>query len=285
MGSSFRFVVYEEDTSKAKKAIAKGVEEITRIENMISEWKPHTPVSIINQSAGIKAVEVTEELFQLFKKAKQYSQQSDGLFDITYAGMEKIWKYDGTMDKLPSQDKIQKALEGVGNKYLILDENTRKVYLSHSKTRISFGSIGKAYAAQQAAKIMKQNTNVHNLMVDASGDIFVYGTPEHKKCWEIGIYQPYKKNNYRKICLKNEAIVTSGNYEKFALIHGKKYGHIINPKTGYPSSQIQSVSVKGKNAVDANFLSTTLMIANKTERKTLLHQYPFYRIWIQKNRE
>lgn len=282
MGTTFRFVVYHDDVEVAQRGIQKGIEEVVRIEKMLSEWNPDTPVSVINQSAGRESLRVSEELFMLFQKSKEYSQKSYGLFDITYAGMEQIWKYDGSMEDLPTQMMIERALEGVGYQYLILNEKEKTIYLSHVKTRVSFGSIGKAYAAQRAAQVMNNMGGVQNLMVDASGDIFVYGTPSKKKCWKIGIYQPFKKKEYKEICLSDEAIVTSGNYEKYALIKGKRYGHIINPKTGKPSTEYVSVTVKGKDAMVANFLSTTLMLASPSERKRILRQYPAYRVWLQR---
>lgn len=283
MGSPFHIVVYHEDENYGKMAIHESIKEIIRIENLISEWQPNTPVSEINRYAGKKAIAVNDELFHLLVIAKKYSETSEGIFDITYAGMERIWKYDGSMSQIPTDTQIKKALEGVGSQYLQLNKSNKTVFLTHPKTRISFGSIGKAYSVQKAMEVLGR-FGIESALVNGSGDIMAIGNPPKKKAWTVGIFRPYKKRKYKKIHLKNEAIVTSGDYEKFALIGNKKYGHIIHPKTGMPSTEVSSVSVKGKDAVIANFLSTTLMLTNAKERRRLQKLFPDYIIWIQKRR-
>ncbi|MFB9120046.1 FAD:protein FMN transferase [Bergeyella porcorum] len=280
MGSPFTFVVYNDDEALSKKAIAEGIAEVVRIENEISDWLPHTPVSKINAMAGHQAVKVSQEVFELFKRAIRYSQISDGIFDITYAGMERIWKFDGSMNELPTQEQLNKALKTVGYQHIQLDETQKSVFLQLSKSKVSFGSIGKAYAAQRAAEKMKSK-GVEHILVNAAGDLYVFGNPPGKDCWRIGLQNPFRRSKtLQSVCVKDEAILTSGDYEKFVFIDGKRYGHIINPKTGMPSTQNVSVTVKGKNAELANFLSTTLMLLDKKQAKALAKQYPEYKIWL-----
>lgn len=284
MGSTFRFVVYERDSVKAKKGMKLAVNEVIRVENLLSDWRPQTPVGQINQNAGIRPVSVDAELFSLLNLAKKYSAISDGLFDITYAGMEKIWRFDGSMTAVPTESEVKKALAAVGDRFLVLDEVQSSAFLKNPKSRISFGSIGKAYGGAKAAEILRKN-GYRNFMVDASGDIVLAGKPERKNCWKIGIFQPNRGESYKMKCLRDISIVTSGDYEKFALLEGKRYGHIINPKTGYPSTEIASVTALGPDAVTANFLTTTSMLASKSERNELLKKIPGYRLFVQKNKK
>lgn len=280
MGSPFTFVVYNDDEVLSKKAIAEGIAEVVRIENEISDWLPHTPVSKVNALAGHQAVQVSQEVFDMFKRAIHYSQISDGIFDITYAGMERIWKFDGSMNELPTQEQLNKALKTVGYQHIQLDETQKSVFLQLSKSKVSFGSIGKAYAAQRAAEKMKSR-GVEHILVNAAGDLYVFGNPPGKDCWRIGLQNPFRRRKtLQSVCVKDEAILTSGDYEKFVFINGKRYGHIINPKTGMPSTQNVSVTVKGKNAELANFLSTTLMLLDRKQAKALAKQYPDYKIWL-----
>lgn len=280
MGSQFSFVVYDDNEELAKSAINEGIKEISRIENEISDWISTTPISKINANAGIQPVKVNDEVFSLFKRALNYSKISEGRFDITYAGMDKIWKFDGSMRNLPTQNEIKIALKTVGYQNIILNEKDKSIFLKLSKSKISFGSIGKAYASQKAAEKIK-SLGIENILIDASGDLYVFGNPSRKKCWKIGIQNPFKQNKINtKICARNEAVLTSGDYEKYIFINGKRYGHIINPKTGMPSSENVSVTIKGKDAEMANFLSTTLMISNEKETLKLAKLYKNYKIWI-----
>ena len=279
MGSAFSFTAYAPTAKIAERSINLGIREVTRIENLISDWLPSTEVSAVNANAGRSPVVVSSEVFALFQRAKQYSQISDGLFDITFAGMDKIWRFDGSMRKMPTPEMVSIARRSVGFQSLILNAERQSVFLEKTGAKVSFGSIGKAYAAEKAAAVMKGAGATAGL-VDASGDIFVVGLPPHKRYWTIGLQNPFRHGRVmKKIHLKKGAVVTSGDYEKFFILDGIRYGHIINPKTGYPASGVVSVTVQGAEAEVANFLSTTLMLADTETAKQLAKAYPRYKIW------
>lgn len=281
MGSRFTFTVYHKDTCLAKTGIRAGINEVNRIENLISDWRPHTLVSAINRSYPNNWIKVNKEVLNMLQRSKNYTEISKGLFDITYAGMERIWKFDGNMNRLPTLEQIAKAREAVGIHFIEIQGDS--VRLSHPKAKISFGSIGKAYATERAARIMRK-LGLKNILVNGSGDLFGLGHPPKKKGWEIGIQNPFNPSKVIKVIhLKNAALLTSGDYNKYALIDGKRYGHIINPKTGWPGTEFVSVSIQGPNAEIANFLSTTLMLMNVEQSKKLLRKYPGYRFWIVQN--
>lgn len=275
MGSKFRFSVWAEDSISANKFLNAGINEVIRIEYEISDWIPDTAVSKINTLAGKKAVQVSTEVFHLFERALDYSRWSGGLFDITYAGMERIWKFDGSMENMPTPKQIQNSLKNVGYAQLILDPINQTIFLQKQGAKVSFGSIGKSYAAEMAAQAM-QSTGAKNGMVDASGDVKTWGQPSPKeKFWRIGVQNPFYPNQIIEVKkLRDEAVVTSGDYEKFALINGKRYGHIINPKNGMPAQGIVSVTVQGPNAEVANFLSTTCMLMSPKDISVWMKKLP-----------
>ncbi|MEG0851763.1 MAG: FAD:protein FMN transferase [Flavobacterium sp.] len=276
MGSRFDITIVATDSTSAEKNINQVIDEITRIENLISEWKPSSQVSEVNRNAGIKSVKVDKELFNLTKRALAFSEITNGAFDISIAAMDKIWKFDGSMEKLPSQEILLKAIEKVGYKNIELNEKESTIFLKLTGMKIGFGATGKGYAADQGRLLMQQ-LNVNAGIVNASGDMATWGTQPDNAAWRIGITNPLSANKSLKIIeVNNAAITTSGDYEKYVEFNDKRYSHIINPKTGMPASGLISVTVIGENAETANGLSTSIMVLGHEKGLELLKNYPDY---------
>ncbi len=277
MGSVFNITLVDQDSAKANQNIDKTIAEIERIENLISEWRPQTQISEVNRNAGIMSVKVDKEVFDLTKRAIEYSKMSNGAFDISTAAMDKIWKFDGSMTEMPTQEEIKNSVRNVGYEHIILDSLQSTIYLSKKGMKIGFGSIGKGYAADKGRELM-QTLGVKSGIVDASGDIATWGTQPNGEAWAIGIRNPFKKHKIAKVLkLKNAAVATSGSYEKYAEINTIRYSHIINPKTGMPATGLTSVTIDGPSAEFANFLSTSSMVLGEKEGKKLLKKFPRYR--------
>lgn len=276
MGSRFDITIVATDSTSAEKNINLVIDEITRIENLISEWKPSSQVSEVNRNAGIKSVKVDKELFDLTKRALAFSEITNGAFDISIAAMDKIWKFDGSMEKLPSQEMLLKAIEKVGYKNIELNEIESTIFLKLPGMKIGFGATGKGYAADQGRLLMQQ-LNANAGIVNASGDMATWGTQPDKSPWRIGITNPMNaKKSLKIIEVNNAAITTSGNYEKYVEFNDKRYSHIINPKTGMPASGLISVTVIGENVETANGLSTSIMVLGHEKGLELLKNYPNY---------
>jgi thiamine biosynthesis lipoprotein len=283
MGSVFEIVLVENDSTKAELYFQKTIEEIERIENLISEWRPHTPISLVNQNAGIKPVKVDRELFDLTQRAIHYSKITDGAFDISIAALDKVWVFDGTMETLPSDEEIKKSIQNVGYQHIQLDSINYTIFLAKKGMKIGFGSIGKGYAADKGRELL-QSMGVLGGIVNASGDLSSWGTQPNGKPWRVGISNPFKPHKIHKVIkLKYGSATTSGSSEKYAEINGKRYSHIINPKTGWPSSGLTSVTVLGPNAEFANFLSTSIMVVGKKNGRRLIHQFATYKAIILAN--
>lgn len=276
MGSRFDFTIVAKDNITAQQNIDTLIKEIDRIENLISDWRPNTQVSLINRNAGIQAIKVDKELFDLTKKALYFSKITDGAFDISYAAMDKIWKFDGSMKKMPSDEEIKASISKIGYQNIVLDSVNQTIFLRKKEMKISFGSIGKAYAADKGRTLMKK-IGTQGGIVNAAGDITTWGNPRDNKTWKIGVNNPFdEEKNITILSVTNAAMTTSGTYEKFVEFNGKRYSHLINPKTGYPSTGLISVTVIGPNAETANGFSTSMMILGKDEGIKLIENFPEY---------
>lgn len=281
MGSMFDITVVAEDAIKAEYYIQSAVDEMSRIEYLISDWKPQSQISEVNRNAGIRAVKVDKEVFDLTQRAIQYSIISDGAFDISFASMDKIWKFDGEMEQLPDSATIQKAKEKIGYQNIILNSEESTIFLKLPGMKIGFGATGKGYAADRGREIL-QAQGVLSGIVNASGDMTIWSD---KKRWKIGVASPSRGQRLLKVVsIKNGAVTTSGDYNKYIEIDGKRYSHIINPRTGIPVTGLVSVTVFGDSAELANGLSTSIMVLGKEKGLMMLEKYPNYSCMIVDNK-
>ncbi len=276
MGSSFDVSIVAENEALAENYIQQVFEEVIRIDLLISDWKPNSQISEVNKNAGIKPVKVDKEVFDLTKRALQFSEITNGAFDITVASMDKIWSFDGLMDELPTKEAIQKSIENVGYKNVILNESESTIFLSKKGMKIGFGATGKGYAADKGRELMLK-LGIKGGIVNASGDLASWGRQPDRKSWLIGLRDPFKNGAIlRTFPVRNAAMCTSGDYQKFALIDGIRYSHIINPKTGIPATGLTSVTVLGPEAETANAFSTSIMVLGAEAGLQLLNNYPDY---------
>ncbi|MAC64741.1 MAG: thiamine biosynthesis protein ApbE [Flavobacteriaceae bacterium] len=274
MGSRFDITVVAKDSTAANSDIDMAVAEITRIEKRISSWDPNSETSLVNTNAGIKPVKVSQELFDLIKRAIGISKLTDGAFDITYASMDKIWKFDGSMTRMPAEEDIKSSVSKVGYQNIILNEAEHTVFLKLPGMKIGFGAIGKGYAADRAKDLL-QSKGVIAGIINASGDMNTWGKQVNGEDWKVAITNPMDKNKaFALLPIKNEAVVTSGDYEKFVEFNGTRYAHIINPRTGYPATGIISVTVFAPKAELADALATSVFVMGKEVGLNRINQLP-----------
>ncbi len=263
MGSRFDITVLAVDEELGYINIEEAAAEISRIEKLISAWDEGSETALINRNAGIRPVKVSLELFKLIERSKQISELTDGAFDISYSSMDKIWKFDGTMKKMPSEAEIKNSVSKVGYKKIILDVENQTVFLKQKGMKISFGAIGKGYAADKAKALLISKKVVGGI-INAAGDLSTWGTDVSGEKWIIGIVNPLSKDKIVSwLPVVESSVATSGNYEKFVTFNGKRYSHIIDPRTGYPSSGITQVTVFAKSAELCDALATAVFIMGK----------------------
>lgn len=260
MGSRFDVTVIAENEVQGTNFIDIAVNEISRIEKLISSWDSNSQTSEINRNAGIRPVVVDDELFQLIKRAIKISKLTNGAFDISYASMDKVWFFDGSMTEMPSDEAIKNSVSKVGYQNIILDETKKSVFLKLEGMKIGFGAIGKGYAADKA-KALLQAKGVTAGIVNASGDLNAWGTQPDGKDWMVAIVNPLNKNKvFSWMPVHNSAVVTSGNYEKYVKFNNVLYTHIIDPRTGYPATGILSATIFTKTAELADALATSIFV-------------------------
>lgn len=261
MGNRFEISVVTHDEFFAEKCIDAAVTEIQRIEKLLTTFNDSSQTNLINANAGIKPVKVDREVFDLIYRSKRISDLTQGAFDITYGSIDKrLWNFDQTITALPDKETAKKTVQLINYKNVILDEKKCTVFLKEKGMRIGFGGIGKGYAAEQA-KLVLQQMGVTSGIVNASGDLTTWGYQADDKPWTIGIADPNAaRKAFSYLELTDTAIATSGNYEKYVMIDGKKYSHTIDPKTGLPVTGIKSVTIICPNAEIADAMATPVMI-------------------------
>lgn len=260
MGSNFSLKVVADSEAEGTKYLNLAIEEISRIEKLISSWDSNSQTSEVNRNSGIQPLNVDPELYGLIERSLRISKLTDGAFDITYASMDNIWKFDGTMTQMPTKIAVAESISKVGYHNIILDKEQGTVFLKNRGMKIGFGAIGKGYAADRAKEVLKSK-GVSGGIINASGDLVAWGNQPDGSSWTVGITNPLNKEKiFSWLPVNNQALVTSGNYEKFVTIDGVKYSHIIDPRTGYPSKGLLSVSVLTNTGELGDALATAVFV-------------------------
>ena len=260
LGSPLEMTVVAKDTVDGNYYIDLAIAEVKRVENLISDWIPTTQISQVNQNAGIKAVKVDKEVYELVERAIKVSQITSGAFDISYASMDKIWKFDGSMKVMPTEEAIKKSVSKIGYKNIILDPKEQTIFLKNVGMKLGLGGIGQGYIADKVKELLFSKGCTSGI-VNVSGDINAWGKQPDGKPWTVGIVNPLNKNKiFTTFPLENNAVETSGSYEKYVVFNGIRYSHIIDPRTGYPAQGVVSVSVFAKQTEIADALATGIFV-------------------------
>ena len=260
MGCNFEVTVVASGQPEADAYIELAKSEIVRIEKLISSWDEASETSLINRNAGREPVKVSSELIQLIERSLAISKLTDGAFDISYASMDKIWQFDGSMKEIPSKNEIQKSIALIGYQDIVIKKTASTVFLKKAGMKIGFGGIGKGYAADRAKELLRAKGVVAGI-INASGDMNTWGVQPNGNPWEVAITNPLQKNTaFGLLPITEGAVVTSGNYEKYVVFDNVRYSHIIDPRTGYPSTGILSVTIFAPSAELADALATSVFV-------------------------
>ncbi|MFD2605598.1 FAD:protein FMN transferase [Euzebyella marina] len=272
MGSRFDITVVASSEEIGSINIDEASAEIKRIEKLISSWDVESETSLINLNAGLKPVKVSDELFSLIERSIQISELSDGAFDISYASLDNIWKFDGSIKEMPSEIEVKNSIANVGYRNIVLNEVDQTVFLSKKGMKISFGAIGKGYAADKAKELLISKQVVGGI-INAAGDLTTWGTKANGQKWLVGIANPLSEERiFSWLPIVESSVATSGNYEKHFILNGIKYSHIIDPRTGYPSTGVNSVSIFAKSAETCDALATAVYLLGKDKGLDLINQ-------------
>ncbi|WP_457269999.1 FAD:protein FMN transferase [Pedobacter sp. UYEF25] len=273
MGNRFEFTVIADDSDSGNHAIDLAIAEVSRIERLLTTFSDQSETNLINKSAGLTPVKVSNEVFLLIERSLKISGITDGAFDITYGSIDKsLWNFDLTMKKLPDSETALKSVDLIDYRNVILNKKNSTVFLKNKGMRIGFGGIGKGYAADMAMKTLKE-AGIKSGIVNAAGDLITWGKQLNGKNWTVGIADPNQTSRpFSSLNISNMAIATSGNYEKFITIDGKRYSHTIDPKTGLPVTGVKSVSVICPSAELADALATPIVVMGVNVGVNLINQ-------------
>ncbi|NEU05447.1 FAD:protein FMN transferase [Clostridium senegalense] len=232
--------------------------KLTDLENLVSINKENTELDKVNAMSGKSAVSVSDDTYNIIKGGINYSSLSDGNFDITIGPIVKLWGIGTDSARVPSDAEINEKKSLINYKDVILDDSNKTIFLKNPNMIIDLGGIAKGYAADVLTDILKKH-NVNSAMINLGGNLYILGNKEDGNKWRIGIQDPNESNStVGNLLVNDKSIVTSGVYERFFEENGKKYHHILNPKTGYPyENDLLGVTIISDKSVDGDALSTT----------------------------
>jgi FAD:protein FMN transferase len=285
MGTVFEVSAYASDENRIEKAFNDVLKEVNRLDYLMSNYKEDSELSKLNKSAASEPVYCDNELAYIIEQSLRYSDITDGAFDITIGPLMKKWGFFRGQGKIPGKEELETALESVSYKNIIIEEEIKKslfrdpsivktISFKNPDTQIDLGGIGKGYAVDAATKVLKAN-GIRSALINFAGNIYAYGTTPGRKSWVIGLQHPRKSEGILgSFEIKDKAVSTSGDYEKFFIIDGKRYSHIIDPRTGNPVKDIVSVTIVADNATRADALSTGVFVLGLDKGMELIENLP-----------
>ena len=271
MGTEMAHRVYGRQAAEALQSVQN---EAQRLESLLSRFLPESDISRLNRSAGIKCQKVSSETFGVLEQAVQFSRLSEGLFDATIGPLADLWNYKHASEP-PTEEKIRQGLSLVNISDLELDPTAKTAGLKKSGQSVDLGGIGKGFASDRFMEIFRDN-GVTSAFSNIGGNVSTLGSKPDGSPWRVGIRHPRQNALIGAIAVTGKAIVTSGDYERFFIdSSGRRFHHILNPKTGYPStSGLISVTVVADSAMTADALSTAVFIAGLEWGLSFIERYP-----------
>lgn len=261
MGTQFRLIFYASSEKIAKKAAKKAFAKVAKLNSIMSDYDPASELRKLCAKAGGAPIKVSQELFTILSRAKALSKSSKGAFDPTVGPVSKLWWRSRKTIKLPDDEKLREALARVGIDKMILNEETRTVQLIVEGMLLDLGGIAKGFAADAVLDVLR-GFGITRAMVIAGGDVATADAPPGKSGWTVGIGPLRDPSSKPKVLLslENLAVSTSGDIEQYVVIGGKRYSHIVDPRTGLGLSGRSSVTVVAKTCTESDSLATTVSV-------------------------
>ena len=278
MGTEYTMDLYGPNITILEGAAEQASDEVQRLDQLISNYIPDSELSRVNREGYDHPVAVSPEFFQLLRDCVAYSQRSEGSFDVTVGPLMKVWGFYKGSGHLPHRAEIRTALDEIGYQNIELDAAHRSVQLAKKNMSLDPGGVGKGYAVDKMVAVLRAN-GIHSGLVSGGGSsIYGIGAPPNEaRGWYIRIRDPKdERKTAAEVYLRDSSISTSGNYEKFFFAEGKLYSHIMDPRTGYPSEGMLSVSVLAPRTLDSEVWAKPYYILGR--EWTLRHKQPDFRV-------
>jgi len=275
MATTFEIVLIGDDRDFLAAAGHEALDEVERLEEQLSVYVPTSEVSWINARAAMEPVRVEPRLFDLLQWAARLSEETQGAFDITAGPLVKAWGFYWQQGVVPTAETIAHTLEHVGMSHVILNEEDSTVRFDRVGVEINLGSIGKGYAVDRAAAVLK-NLGVETALIHGGySTIYALGAPPDAEGWAIGIRHPLEGGGrMATVTLRDEALSTSGSYEQFFEVDGKRYSHLLDPRTGVPAQGMGSASVIASSATESDALSTAFFVLGEAGARAYCSKHP-----------
>ena len=253
-----------------EKAIREAFEALKKVDALMSTYKEDSEISILNREGK---AQVSEETLEVIEDAIKFSNLTDGAFDITCRPLINLWKKAKKEEKVPTEEEIEEAISLVGYQRIILEGN--QIRLEKKGMQIDLGGIAKGYAVDKAIEALKKN-NIKRALVNAGGDLYALGTDRQGEKWQIGVQDPREEDKIIDIIkVKDRAVATSGDYRRYFTLEGKRFSHIVNPKTGLTVQDVpMSVTIVGPGATTTDALSTGVFVLGPEEGMKLIESLP-----------
>jgi thiamine biosynthesis lipoprotein len=275
MGCSFNISLYSTDEETARSACRMAFDRIAALDDSLSDYQPESELSRLSPKSGGPPIRVSADLFDVLKRSKDFHSRTGGVFDVTIAPVSRLWRRARRDRHLPDLDKIAEARELVGSDKMLLDETNRTVQLLKPGMKLDVGGIAKGYASQAAIDVLRSR-GITRALVGGAGDIVVADPPPGAEGWTIGIagLNPALNEPETYILLKNAAISTAGDAERFVVIDGHRYSHIVNPTTGMGVEDRASVTVVAPDGGTADALETSVYLLGPERGLKLIEETP-----------
>jgi thiamine biosynthesis lipoprotein len=263
MGTFARVVVIADDVAGGNQCVESALDEIHNVDNLMSDYKEDSEISRVNKNAFARPVKVGPATFEVIRKSIEISKLTDGAFDITVGPLVKLFRTARDTGKAPAPEQIADAKAKVGYEKLILNDEERTVRFTVDGMALDLGGIAKGYAVDMAIEATRRHGAL-GAMVDLGGHIRCFGTPpQGKKTWTIGLQDPKNDGGpgiLLKLTIEDAAVTTSGDYQQYAVIDGKRHSHILDRKTGDSVQGLSSVTIIADNATTADALATGVTV-------------------------
>lgn len=260
MGSTVELKFYSPNEELFHRVVEACVERAKEIDRLFSNYRDDSVLAEVNRNAGVGPVFVPGEFLRLVRTSIRYSELTEGAFDITVGSLFELWRAETRAGRLPARSRIRDALGCTGFRKIKIDEVKSRVFLDGDCVRLDFGAIGKGYAVDEMVRIAKKSGITRGL-VNFGGNIYGMGSPADKKFWDVGVRKPGSGSEIiSKLDLVNRGVATSGDYERYFEHEGKRYSHIIDPRTGWPAEDVASVVAVSKTATEADVFSTAVSV-------------------------
>jgi thiamine biosynthesis lipoprotein len=274
MGSPFNIVLYADTKQMADSAAQESFKLVDSINLVCSDYDSSSELYKLRYVAVGIPIKVSPILFELIYIANKAYKDADGSFDITVGPLSRLWRSARRSQQFPTHAAINETRKRIGSNKIQIDSGAQTITFLHPNMQLDMGAIAKGYAADKVLALL-QSHGITTALVDAGGDMVAFGMPPQKKGWTIGINVPGQQEKLleRKLVLSNKAVATSGDAFQFMLHEGKKYGHIIDPRTGYGVTFQRNVTVVAPTATTADWLATACSILTLEQVKILAKKY------------